>query len=112
MSAVAEEINLPAEIASGDAVRLIELARRFNVNVSTTFRWVQKGLPSGHGVRVRLEALRRGKSWITSERAIKKFFGALPTSTPAPPSLPIRTPSKRERDCARAKQAINEKYGI
>ena len=103
--------TLAAEIASGDSVRLMDLARRFGVNTSTVFRWIMKGLPSGQGTRIQLEALRRGKSLITSEKAVERFFDALPkTGEPAP--APIRTPSQRERDSARAKQKLQADYGI
>lgn len=102
--------TLAAEIASGDSVRLMDLARRFGVNTSTVFRWIMKGLPSGNGTRIQLEALRRGKSLITSEKAVERFFGALPQSAPTAPAT--RTPSQRERDSARAKQQLHDTYGI
>jgi hypothetical protein len=106
------EIDLAAEIAAGDSLRLIDLARRFNVCVSTCFRWVCKGLPTSDGSRVKLEALKRGKSWISSEAAVARFFGALPQSKATQTTPSIRTPSQRERDSARARQTLNEKYGI
>ena|ERR1700722_1050628 len=106
------EIDLPAEIASGDSLRLIDLARRFNVCISTCFRWVVKGLPTGNSSRIKLEALKRGKCWLTSEAAVKRFFTALPQSGPTPPAPPIRTPAKRERDCERAKKALQDDFGI
>ena len=103
--------TLAAEIASGDSVLMMTLARRFNVNTSTVFRWIMKGLPSGHGTRIQLEALRRGKSLITSEKAVERFFGELP-KTGEPIAPPIRTPSQRERDSARAKQQLHNTYNI
>jgi hypothetical protein len=106
------EIDLPGEIAGGDSLRLIDLARRFNVCISTCFRWVAKGLPTGNGSRVRLEAIKRGKCWLTSEAAVKRFFAALPQSEQTPAAPPIRTPSKRERDSALAEKVLQEKYGI
>jgi hypothetical protein len=98
------EFDLPGEIAGGDSIRLVVLAKRFNVCVSTCFRWVVKGLPTVNGSRVKLEALKRGKTWLTSEAAAERFFAALPTSAPAPTAPSIRTPSRRERNCARAKK--------
>src|SRR5262245_25229196 len=106
------EINLAAEIASGDVVPLIKVARRYAVNPSTVFRWVTKGLPSGCGIRVRLEAIKRGKCWITSEAAMRRFFAALPASVPNPVSQPVRSSKKRDQDCANAKKRLAEKYGI
>ena len=104
--------TLAAEIAAGDSVRLIDLARRFSVNTSTIFRWIQKGLPSGYGTRIQLEALRRGKSLITSEKAVERFFDALPKTCEGTPAAPTRTPLQRERDAARAKQKLHSEYGI
>jgi hypothetical protein len=103
-------ISLADEIAHGDSLKLIDLARRFNVAVSTCFRWVTKGLPNGDGARVKLEALKRGKCWLTSECAVRRFFTALPQAVPAVAS--IRTPSKRARDASRAQQTLKTKYGI
>ena len=111
MSTVIAENDIISDIAAGNSITLIELARQQKTNPSTVFRWVQKGLPSGYGVRVRLEAIKRGKKWLTTAAAVARFFAALPASAPSP-AMPIRTPSKRERDSARAKQALNDKYGI
>ena len=106
------EIDLPGEIAGGEMLRLIELARRFDVCVSTCFRRVVKGLPTGNGDRVRLEAIKRGKSWITSEAAVKRFFSALPISSSPPSAAPIRTPIRHERESARAEATLKDQYGI
>jgi hypothetical protein len=103
--------TLADEIATGDSLRIIDLARRFNLNQSTVFRWAFKGLQNEAGERVRLEVIRFGKSWKTSEAAFRRFLNALPM-TPAPAPQPVRTPRKRERDSAGAKQALSDKYGI
>jgi hypothetical protein len=106
------EIDLPSEIAEGDSLRLIDLARRFDVCISTCFRWVVKGLPNGNGGRVRIEAVKRGRSWITSEAALARFFASLPRSESTPTIATIRTPSRRERDSARAEASLKNNYGI
>lgn len=106
------DIDLAAEIAAGDSLRLIDLARRFDVCMSTCFRWVVKGLPTGDGTRAKLAALKRGKSWITSEAAVARFFASLPQSESAPTTALLRTPSARERDSARAEAALKDRYGI
>jgi hypothetical protein len=91
---------------------LLNLARQFNVAPSTALRWILRGLPDGQGGRVRLEAVRRGKPWITSRAALERFFAALPQSTSTPPAPPIRSPARRERESARAAEALNREYGI
>jgi len=102
--------SVSAEIAAGGGMPLIELARQQQTAPSTCFRWARKALPDGRGGRVFLEAVRRGKKWLTSSAAIARFFARLEHSVTPTPT--IRTASKRERDSARAKQALNEEYGI
>ncbi len=104
--------DLAAEIIGGDAITVIEIARQFHVSPSTVFRWMMRGLPNGRGERVRLQAIRRGKIWLTSRAALQRFLSSLPASPQTPTTPPIRTPAKRERDCERAKTALNAKYGI
>jgi hypothetical protein len=53
-----------------------------------------------------------GKSWRTSEAALKRFLAALPQSAPASAAPPIRTPSQRVREFGRAKAILKNKYGI
>jgi hypothetical protein len=112
MSAVTVELDLATDIANGNGITLAELARKHGMNPSTCFRWVCKGLPGSNGLRVRLAAVRRGKKWLTSAAAVKQFFGALPTSTQVAAAPPIRTPSQRERDTARAREPLQKQYRI
>ena len=100
------------EIAVGDSVRMIDLARRFKLNQSTVFRWAFRGLPSNDGVRVKLEVIRFGKSWRTSEAALRRFLAALPQGDASPFQGSVRTPAKRRSDSDRAEAALKEKYGI
>jgi|SRR6516165_5110415 transposase-like protein len=106
------DANIVAEIAAGRGISLIELARQHGVNPSTAFRWVSRGLPAGDGTRVRLKALQRGKRWLTTAAAVARFFGSLPISAPQPTTGPVRTPARRQRDTARARNALKERYGI
>jgi hypothetical protein len=105
-------MNIVDEIAAGHAIGPIELAHLHSVDPSTTFRWVIRGLPGRNGARVKLEAVRRGKRWLTTSGAIKRFFASLPISSPQPTTPPVRTPARRQRDTARARKALNERYGI
>ncbi len=105
------KIDIASEIAAGDGVALVEVARLQKTNISTIFRWVIRGLPRGSGERVKLEAIKRGRKWITTRPALTRFFAALPKSAPAPVT-PARTPTQRERDSARARQRLQSDYGI
>lgn len=102
--------SVSAEIVAGDSIPLKKLARQCHTAPSTCFRWVTKGLTDINGQRVFLEAVRRGKLVLTSSAAIARFFALLEYSKPAPP--PIRTPTKRERDSARARKELRDQYGM
>jgi hypothetical protein len=99
--------SVPAEIAAGDMLTTSELARRQHTSPSTVFRWLDKGLPDGRGGRVFLEAVRRGKNWLTSSAAVRRFFERLEQSAPLGPA--IRTPAKRDRECARAEKRLRDR---
>jgi hypothetical protein len=77
--------------------------------LSTLLRWVIDGVRSLDGRLVRLEAVRRGRKWITSRQALKRFVAAL---TPAPSdssaSPPYRTPKQRERASERAARELDK----
>jgi hypothetical protein len=68
--------------AAGDVLTTSELARRQNTAPSTVCRWIDKRLPDGRGGRVFLEAVRRGKTWLTSSAAVRRFFERLEHSSP------------------------------
>lgn len=104
--------DLAAEIIAGDAITVLDIARQFNVSPSTVFRWMMRGLPDNRGERVRLQAIRRGKIWLTSRAALQRFLTSLPQSATAPAAPPIRTPARRQLDCDRAKKALHDTYGI
>lgn len=104
--------DVAAEIVSGDAITLLDISRQFNVNPSTCLRWLMRGLPDGRGDRVRLAAIKRGKVWLTSRAALGRFLGAMPQSQNTSTAAPVRTPSQRERDSARAEKLLRNNYGI
>jgi hypothetical protein len=64
------------------------------LNVSTVFRWVQRGCRG-----VQLETIRIGGALCTSEEALKRFFARL--SDPATP-ISSPTPAQRQKQIARA----------
>lgn len=104
--------QVAAEIVAGDAITLLDIAQQFSVNPSTCLRWLMRGLPNGRGERVRLAAIKRGRVWLTSRAALGRFLGAMPQYHSAPPAPPIRTPTQRDRDSARAQQQLADRYGI
>lgn len=44
---------------------------------AAVWRWVRDGLKSVDGSRVRLQALRMGRRWVTSKQAVARFFRRL-----------------------------------
>ena len=109
---VAIASNVAEEVANGDEIGTVQVARERNLQISTVYRWLFKGLPAADGGRVRLEAVRRGKSWLTSRAAIRRFFAQLPTNGDATPT-PRRTPTpgtrpadRREREQADARAQL------
>ena len=112
-------VNLAGEIADGDRLTPPELARRIGVNPATAYRWVLKGIPDRHGGRIRLEALRRGRVYITSFAAYRRFLQQHPTNAtsdaaePRRESSPIgRTASQREKASAAAADELRLRHGI
>ena len=101
------------EIQSGDGLSLSAAGRLFpghrengTVDPSTVFRWVTKGMRTGDGLMVRLEAVRVGGRWLTSRGAVARFVAALTaaadpvSAATTPPTL--RTPAARRRASEKA----------
>ncbi|MBX9681319.1 MAG: hypothetical protein K2X38_21390 [Gemmataceae bacterium] len=115
MSASGSPPSLADEIAAGFGISTVQVARNLGVSPPTPFRWILKGLPDGKGGRIRLEAIRRGKKWLTTQLAVSRFFASLPASVPvdaaAPAPSPVRTrsESKRRVDDDRAASILRSK---
>ena len=62
---------------------------------ATLTRWILNGVRAIDGRRVKLEAVRLGCRWLTSEAALRRFAEAL--TAPPPDSPPTRTPTDRRR---------------
>lgn len=63
--------------------------------VRTVIRWITDGYPAAGGV-VRLEAIRSGRTWVTSREAVLRFLAACdpPAHPPVEPPAVIKRPSK------------------
>ena len=88
-------------------ISLSQAATRFpghrgaeRLHPATMTRWILKGVRSVDGRRVKLEAVRLGCRWLTSEPALQRFADAL--SAPPPDSAPTRTPIARQKASERA----------
>jgi hypothetical protein len=88
-------------------ISLSQAAARFpghrgaeRLHPATMTRWILKGVRAVDGRRVKLEAVRVGCRWLTSEPALQRFADAL--SGPATDSAPSRTPTARQKASERA----------
>ena len=108
-----------AEVAAGEGViPLREVAHRlpaFRPGTRTTYscvlRWSLKGVRVPGGQRVRLEAVRCGGRWLTTEAAIQRFLLAQQPTEERQPQAPPRSPGQRQRASQRAGAQL-EKIGI
>ena len=50
------------------------------INLSTIHRWIRRGLEGRDGERIRLEAVYRGQTPVTSAEAVSRFFEAVTTA--------------------------------
>ena len=112
---------LPIDLSTETLIGLPAAANRLPayrggrpVSPSTLWRWIFTGVQLPDGSRVRLEAIRLGRRWLTSLEAIARFSAAQ-TPVRAPqislPSSPAsyRTPAKRTRDSQRADEELRRR---
>jgi hypothetical protein len=52
------------------------------VHFSRVFRWITEGILAFDGERIKLDALRLGGRWITSEEALQRFVERLTPKAP------------------------------
>ncbi len=90
-----------------ELISLSQAAARFpghrggkRLHPATLTRWILAGVKAIDGRRVKLEALRVGSRWLTSEAALHRFADAL-TSAPAA-DTPSRSPTARRTASERA----------
>jgi hypothetical protein len=80
--------------------------------LSCILRWILNGVNGPTGDRIRLEAVRLGRRWITSREAIQRFAERLtPQLGESEPVRSTRTAVERGRAAERAAKQL-EKAGI
>jgi hypothetical protein len=108
--------RIAVEIAAGGGLSMGKVARRVGVSPATASRWVSQGLPDGLGGRRRLEAIRRGRVYFTSEAALVRFFDGLPNNNTRdpPPSVSLMCTATstlpREGGAETATQILKKKF--
>jgi hypothetical protein len=106
----------PVDPMNGEPlIALTQAARKYpghrgaaRLHPATLTRWILAGVRAPDGRRVRLEAVRVGCRWLTSEAALARFAAAL---TPRPGGHPaaaaeVRTPHQRDRAADQAAAAL------
>jgi len=94
------------DLESEDPISLIMVAKRFGTHVSTVLRWHLKGTKSPNGEVVHLEARRVGRAWWSSWPAVQRFSDRLTPDVDRQLKLIPRTPTRRQRDNTRAREAL------
>lgn len=83
------------------------LAKRLRRDTATVVRWITRGVPAATGGRVRLEAVKVGAVWCTSEEALTRFLERTNPPAPGTPPAPVgRTAAETERAVAAARAEL------
>jgi hypothetical protein len=93
------------------AAQRVPPSRGKKTHISTLLRWITRGAKSPDGAVVRLEALRLGGRWLTSEEALQRFSQKLTPTFPGDTVPAPRSPAARTRASERAAAAL-EALGI
>lgn len=93
-------------------ISLAQAAKKFpghrgadRLHPATLTRWILAGVKTHDGKRVRLEAVRGGHRWLTSELSLARFVAALtPLADPldGTPTPATHSPAKQQRAADRA----------
>jgi hypothetical protein len=103
----------PGNLLTEKLIGLYEAARRLPparkgrpVHFSCILRWIKDGIPDPDGERVRLEGVRVGSRWLTSEEALARWAERLTPRLDAEPAPAPRTANQRRRAAERAAQEL------
>lgn len=101
-----------AAVAAGKGISLNAVPRLFpdaegnpRINVGTVYRWRSRGLETPKG-RIRLAAVKCGKSFFTTVEAVHEFILAASATAEADTREP-RSPVARHREAAQAARKLD-----
>jgi hypothetical protein len=77
------------------------------VAFSTVLRWILEGVPGPGGGRVKLEGVRAGGRWLTSEEALEGWMDRLTPHLDHEPVPAPRSPTQRRRGSERAERELD-----
>jgi hypothetical protein len=98
------------DLVTPDRVPLIELAKQLDVNVSSLYRWIQRGVRARNGQRVRLVVFKLAGRTHVRREDLEAFIGATNLGTPEPVvGRPVRLTQRRKAEIDRAKMEMVRK---
>jgi hypothetical protein len=105
----------PARLLSENLIGLREAARKLPpgrngrpVTFSCVLRWITHGIPGPDGQRVKLEGVRVGGRWLTSQEALARWAECLTPSFDGDRSAAPRTPAQRNRAVEKANKLLDQ----
>ena len=104
----------PSRLLSETLLGLPEAARRLPpgrggrpVSFSCVLRWITDGVAGPDGRRVKLEGVRVGGRWLTSQEALARFAERLTPDLSSEPAPAPRSPAARRRAGERAAEELD-----
>jgi hypothetical protein len=94
------------DTGSEKLLTIAEAAKHTKRSFCSVWRWILTGIRAPNGKRVRLEAVKLGRSWMTSTEAVQRFALATTPDLDADPGKAPRSASKREQAAARAEKKL------
>jgi hypothetical protein len=79
-----------------DVAKRVPAGRGKRLHTSTVFRWTREGVRGPSGEKIRLESLKVGKYWFTSNEALERFITAT-NNVPQPAAPDVLTQTQRKR---------------
>ena len=78
--------------------RLIPELNGKAISPATAYRWIDKGVLAGDGVRVRLEAVKVGRNLVTTEESVQRLLDELTRRSAVTPTSDSRLSSEVTED--------------
>jgi hypothetical protein len=104
----------PSRLLGETLIGLCEAARRLPpgrggrpVSFSAVLRWITDGISGPDGQRIRLEGVRVGGRWLTSEEALARWAERLTPRLDSKAAPLPRSPARRRREGERAAKELD-----
>jgi hypothetical protein len=105
----------PSKLLTEKLIGLLTAAKRLPpgrggrpVSVSCVLRWITHGVPGPDGQRIKLEGVRVGGRWLTSEEALARWAERLTPRLDELEPVQLHTVAQRSRAAERAAKGLEE----